>query len=212
MNSDLIFLNQRHRRTAPFGEVRAGGRIHVGTDYGSYGANTIQHCPLDNGVVHKIITVEQNGNTRGLLADIQWKEHDIGLILQHAEKVLVSNSQKLAKGDEVVTTGMTGKDTNGKHVSSGIHAHVELYQISTGKRLDFESFDFEKLIKGDAMKVYESIDELTGDWKLAVEWALNEKIILGNGKTMGLEESAVKAIVFIYRNEMRNGGIYNSEE
>ena len=55
------------------------------------------------------------------------------------------------------------------------------------------------------MRFERSIDELKGDWKLAAEWALEKKIILGNGKTMDLAEAVLKAIVFIYRNE----GIYN---
>jgi hypothetical protein len=57
----------------------------------------------------------------------------------------------------------------------------------------------------DDMKVYENINELTGDWKDAVQWALDKKIIQGNGKTMGLRESEVKALVFQYRDNKRKG-------
>jgi hypothetical protein len=57
----------------------------------------------------------------------------------------------------------------------------------------------------DDMKTYETIGELTGDWKEAVQWALEKKIILGNGKTLGLRESEVKALVFQYRDNKRKG-------
>jgi hypothetical protein len=57
----------------------------------------------------------------------------------------------------------------------------------------------------DDMKTYESINELTGDWKEAVEWAVKVKILSGTGKGLGLRESEVKALVFQYRDNKRKG-------
>jgi len=173
-NSNLIFRGQQHRLTAPFHEVRTEGRLHEGTDYGTYGAAAIQYCPLDDGVVYRVITTEQNGNARGLYVDIRWQEHNIGIIFQHATKVFVKANQVVKEGDPIVSTGMTGKDRKGNRVSTGIHAHIEIYRISTEQRLDFERFDFGGLnmTEEQVRKIVKEL--LTGNDTAVPSWAVKE--------------------------------------
>lgn len=144
-NGKLIFHNQPYRRTAPFGEWRDNGRRrHMGTDYSVLG---YQYCPLNLGRVHRIVNVEDKGNPRGLYVEVRWDKYDLGLIVQHAKRVMVAPGQIVGVDTPLVETGMTGLDVTGRRVSTGIHAHVELFRISTGVRMDFETFDFEEVIE-----------------------------------------------------------------
>lgn len=143
-NSDKIFHEGKHTLTSKFGEIRKNNRIHQGTDYGTFGINIVQFCPRDYAKVVKVVNKELAGNERGLYVEVQWKSIDRGLILQHLEKVYVTLGELLMSNSKVGTTGMTGKNKSGNRVSTGIHAHIELYEISTGKRLDFDKWNMEE--------------------------------------------------------------------
>ena len=63
---------------------------------------------------------------------------------------------------------------------------------------------FEELYAKDPFLTYESISEVP-DWSRdAVQWALNNGILKGDGNGLSLAYNDMKNIVFMYRNEMRN--------
>lgn len=175
-NSKRIFHNQQHKMTAPFNEWRDNhSRQHKGTDFGTYHAAALQYPPLDNAYVFRVITEEAIGNLRGKLVDLHWPEFDLGLILQHGANVLVCKGQFVDKTTPVLATGMTGKYDNGDRVSTGVHCHAELYYISTGERIDFETFDFEE-VEMTETKIRQIVQEeiakaLSGAGKDVDAWA-----------------------------------------
>jgi murein DD-endopeptidase MepM/ murein hydrolase activator NlpD len=190
--------------TAPFNQQRYNPkRLHKGVDYGTY-QKKLKQYPILKGVVKRVIPIELAGNQRGLLVDIIFDQIGKGIIHQHMDSVLVKAGQVVDRNTVLGTTGKTGQYLSGERVSTGIHAHIEVYDLKTGVTEDFEKLVIPEEDEDD-MKVYENINELTGDWKEAVEWALKTKIIQGNGKTMGLRESEVKALVFQYRDNKRKG-------
>lgn len=146
--SERIFKNAYHYRTSYYNEKRTSS-IHKGTDYGVSGKALPQYPPLNFAEVKQVVNKETNGDLRGCRVRLEWSELDLGMIMQH----LVSGSIKVKVGDIIDTdtvvglTGMTGKYTSGKVVSSGVHAHIEVYTISKGTSatLDFETLDFDKL-------------------------------------------------------------------
>lgn len=63
---------------------------------------------------------------------------------------------------------------------------------------------FEELYAKDPFLTYESISEVP-DWSRdAIQWALNNGILKGNGNSLSLTYNDMKNIVFMYRNEKRN--------
>lgn len=147
-NGKRVFHDGIYHMTAPFGEWRDNHtRQHAGTDFGTFGKPLPQFSVLDRGQIFRFITKETNGNLRGLLVDIRYDYADIGIIHQHLRTInpKLRLKQFVDKDDVIGETGMTGKYSSGKRVSSGVHAHIELYQISTGKRMDFEKFNFDLL-------------------------------------------------------------------
>lgn len=214
VNSERIFHGAKHRQTAPFGELRDNGtRKHQGTDYGTYSVNLHQYAPLDCGIVNKVVTTETNGNSRGLYVDIRYKKYDLGLILQHAQKVLVKAGQTVNKNTAICTTGMTGKNAKGVRVSSGIHAHVEAYRISTGARIDFEKIDFKdmevedmteaetrKIVQDEIKKALTGTTEVpawantTGEWKAGSDLG-----IITSTTSPGKYPTIAEVVAFIVR-------------
>lgn len=159
-NSDLVFRGARHQLTAPFNQQRYNPtRKHKGTDYGTY-QQKLKQYPILNGVIKRVVTVELAGNQRGLLVDIEFKQIGKGIIHQHLDSVLVKPGQAVTQDTPLGTTGMTGKDSSGRRVSSGIHAHIEVYDLVT--RI---TEDFEKLIipeEEDEVEMQRIIAEMNG--------------------------------------------------
>lgn len=137
-NSDLIFHGEKHQLTAPFNQQRYNPkRLHKGADYGTF-QRKLKQYPILKGVVKRVVTVELNGNQRGLLVDVVFRQIGKGIIHQHLDSILVKPGQTVDRDTALGITGMTGKDSTGKRVSSGIHAHIEVYDLKTGVTEDFE--------------------------------------------------------------------------
>ena len=71
---------------------------------------------------------------------------------------------------------------------------------------------FLEMLKGErermnTEKIYNSLEELEGDFKRAIEWALDNKILYGTGKGLGLNETTVKCLVFLWRYHKNKEGI-----
>lgn len=148
-----IFHGAHHYRTAPYGQKRTSG-IHKGTDYGTSGIALPQYPPLDGAIVKQVVNVEKNGDARGCRVRLEWPHFNLGMILQHLVEgsVSVKVGQVLTKDDRIGLTGMTGKYSNGTRVSTGVHCHVEVYDIkqspnapSSLATFDFETTDYNAL-------------------------------------------------------------------
>lgn len=48
-------------------------------------------------------------------------------------------------------------------------------------------------------KIYNSVEDFTGDWKPAIQWAIDSGICKGNGSGLALTRAEAKALVFLYR-------------
>ena len=143
-NCDKVLHSSRYAITSPFGVIRSGGRKHLGTDCGTYGIKAPQFCPRNSAIVVNTVNEEKIGNSRGLYVNMQWESINRGLILQHLDSIYVKKGSVVGANTCIGTTGITGLDCNGNRVSTGIHAHIELYVISTGKRLDYNAWNMEE--------------------------------------------------------------------
>lgn len=201
INSNKIFHGSKHVLTAPFGQVRKNNRIHLGTDYGTYGQNSIQFCPRDGGKVVRVVNKESIGNERGLFVDIRWRSIDRGLILQHLQEIKVNIGDTLTTNTPIGTTGMTGKNSSGQRVSTGIHAHIELYEISTGKRLNYDTWDMEEdMTKEETIALVNEIvnkkDSTPTEWaKEDWEWGIKNKLTDGSSPKAYIKRQEVIALL-----------------
>lgn len=148
--SEIIFQGGTHYRTDQFGSTRPGGRRHEGTDYGTNSQRIPVYCPFNNGVVTRTVNTETVGNQRGCLVEIQWANLNLGMIMQHLTEgsVAVATGDTVNQFDLLGRVGMTGLDSNGNPVSTGIHLHVEVYYLNSGVRFNFESLDYDKINGG----------------------------------------------------------------
>lgn len=202
-----IFRNEYHYRTSYYNEKRTSS-IHKGTDYGTSSKNLPQYIPLDKAVVKQIVTKETNGDARGCRVRVEWKNLNLGLIMQHLEEGSIPNfyvGQILQKNTFIGRTGMTGKYANGKRVSTGIHAHFEVYYINQSpyapnnlSTFNFESLDFEDIEN----KYYKEEKELTENEVKELCKKIIKEEILGSGllpewaaKTGEWDEAIKKGIV-----------------
>jgi murein DD-endopeptidase MepM/ murein hydrolase activator NlpD len=196
---------QSTRITSPYGyrihPITKKKTFHYGIDIGQL---RTPYEPI-TAVADGEVIVSHFNKARGYLVIIQ--HVGFAALYQHLNKMGIPVGTKVKAGDKIGNMGNSG-------ASAGVHLHFEVFDgdYALKKNVDpkpclltaaqikiFETED------EDDMKVYENINELTGDWKDAVQWALDKKIIQGNGKTMGLRESEVKALVFQYRDNKRKG-------
>jgi len=180
-NSDKVFHGAKHRQTAPFGEWRDNHtRQHKGTDYGTYQKN-LEQFALGNGVVEKIVLTETNGNLRGIYVDVYYPSIGKNIIAQHLLKATVAKGQEVNSDTVIGYTGDTGKYASGKKVSSGIHAHIEVYDHKTKVREDFELLDLtevDDMNEKDVLEILDGSRNTTSTWATeGVKWAVTNKLI-----------------------------------
>lgn len=204
-NAERLLGKAKYRISSPFGlrvhPITKEIEGHNGTDYSTYGQNVPCYAPADGKVLK--VSMDQYGGK--FVYVVFPKLNRVGLYY-HLDQITVKVNKVVKKGDQIGIVGTTGRST-------GIHLHFSWIKWNDAALKyyyadyeDFEKYKFpDEEEDEEDMKVYENINELTGDWKEAVEWALKKKIILGTGKTMGLRESEVKALVFQYRDNKRKG-------
>ncbi len=135
--SNLIFHNAKHTMSSPYGrrnsiKTSAGntGTFHNGTDYATYGVKLAQY-PIENGEVLSCGTDWKYGGAKYVW--VKYPRLGDKMLHYHLDSICVKKGQKVNKNTILGYTGKTGKAT-------GIHLHLEVVNISTGKRYDPEEY------------------------------------------------------------------------
>ena len=137
--TNLIFNGAKHYLTSPFGyrksfSTKAGStsNYHSGADYGTNGQKIPQYA-VENGVVLSAGTDGYGGK----YAWIKYPRLNVKMLHYHLDNVAVKTGQKVSKGTLIGNTGMTGRAT-------GVHLHLSIVDLSNGKYLDPEAFNYEE--------------------------------------------------------------------
>lgn len=137
--TNLIFNGAKHYLTSPFGyrksfDTKAGStsNYHSGADYGTNGQKIPQYA-VENGVVLSAGKDKYNGK----YAWIKYPRLNVKMLHYHLDNIAVKAGQEVAKGTLIGNTGMTGRAT-------GVHLHLSIVDLSNGKYLDPEAFNYEE--------------------------------------------------------------------
>ena len=103
---------------------------HVGIDLATYGMNVPIYAVYP-GVVTRITTTGERGNRVVISHDTDGDgEYDIRTGYQHLASILVNVGSTVNAGDEIGICGNSGLKTDGNLVSTGIHLHFEVTDLS----------------------------------------------------------------------------------
>jgi len=196
------------RITSPYGnreiDIPGATTWHAGVDLGT---DRLKPHTVKNGgpvvsVMQGTVLESKWNSARGWLVVVYHGTKDgknIRTLYQHLMEQGAKVGTKVSAGKVIGTMGNTG-------VGAQLHLHFELRENDKPVDPTWHLMNIKKIVEDeeDMMKVYETVSELKGDWKIAVEWAIKVGIIAGNGKTLGLRESEVKSLVFMYRDHKRN--------
>ncbi|MDD6145720.1 MAG: M23 family metallopeptidase [Oscillospiraceae bacterium] len=133
--SNLIFHNQKHYVTSPFGRrstisTAAGNTssYHYGTDYGTNGKKLAQYA-LEDG---EIISCGR-ASDGALFVWVKYPRLGVKMLHYHLNSYKVKTGQKVNKNTVLGYTGKTGKAT-------GIHLHLGMKKLSGGGWIDPETW------------------------------------------------------------------------
>lgn len=135
--TNLIFKNATHYMTSGFGarkrmNTRGGytSSYHSGTDYGTNGIKLPQYA-IENGSVLSCGTDKLGGK----YVWVKYPRINVKMLHYHLSSINCHNGQTVSKGTLLGYTGMSGKAT-------GIHLHLSIVDLSTGKYLNPETFNY----------------------------------------------------------------------
>ena len=133
--TNIIFNNEKHYVTSKFGWRRvintskgATNKFHNGTDYGTSGKKIPQYA-VENGTVISAGTDKYGGR----YAWIKYPRLNVKMLHYHLNSVSCKVGQSVQKGTLIGYTGMSGRAT-------GIHLHLTIKDLSTGRYIDPELF------------------------------------------------------------------------
>lgn len=132
--SELIFQNAKHYITSNFGwrtYTYNGEQVtdfHNGTDYGT-DLKKIPQYAIEDG---EVISAGQD-SSGGRFAWIKYPRLNVKMLHYHLDSVAVKAGQAVSRGTLVGYTGTTGKST-------GVHLHLGIMDLATGKYLDPENY------------------------------------------------------------------------
>lgn len=135
--SNLIFHNAKHTMSSPYGrrksiKTSAGNTapFHNGTDYATYGVKLPQYA-IEDGEILSCGTDWVYGGAKYVWA--KYPRLGVKMLHYHLDSISVKAGQKVTKNTILGYTGKTGKAT-------GIHLHLEIVDMITGKRYDPEEY------------------------------------------------------------------------
>lgn len=133
--SNLIFHNENHYVTSPFGRrstisTAAGNTssFHYGTDYGTNGKKIPQYAIEDGEVISC-----GRASDGALFVWVKYPRLGVKMLHYHLDRHKVKPRQKVNKNTVLGYTGKTGKAT-------GIHLHLGIKKLSGGGWIDPEAW------------------------------------------------------------------------
>lgn len=133
--SNLIFKNAKHTITSKYGkrqviQTSAGktSSFHYGTDYGTYGKKLAQYA-IESGTIYSCGTDTDGAK----YVTIKYPRINKRFLHWHLDSIKVKKGQSVTKGTLLGYTGKTGKAT-------GIHLHLGIIDLKTGKYVDPEVY------------------------------------------------------------------------
>lgn len=133
--SNLIFKNAKHTITSKYGkrnviQTSAGktSSFHYGTDYGTYGKKLAQYA-IESGTIYSCGTDTDGAK----YVTIKYPRINKRFLHWHLDSIKVKKGQSVTKGTLLGYTGKTGKAT-------GIHLHLGIIDLKTGKYVDPEAY------------------------------------------------------------------------
>lgn len=135
--TNLIFKNATHYVTSGYGNRKIintkGGytsSFHSGTDYGTNGLKLPQYA-IENGTVISCGTDKSGGK----YVWVKYPRINVKMLHYHLSSVNCKINQIVSKGTLLGYTGMSGRAT-------GIHLHLSIVDLSTGKYLNPEVYSY----------------------------------------------------------------------
>ena len=126
--SDIIFAGANHKVTSPYG--MRNGKMHYGTDYGTYLQNLPQYA-IEDGEVH---SKGYEANAAGYYIWVKYPRINKRFLHCHLQKAVTLNKgDKVQRGTLLGYTGSTGNST-------GIHLHLGVRDLTTNAYEDPEKF------------------------------------------------------------------------
>lgn len=142
--TNLIFKNSAHYVTSGFGNRKVmntkGGytsSFHNGTDYGTNGVKLPQYA-IENGIVLSCGTDKLGGK----FVWVKYPRVNVKMLHYHLSNINCQTNQVVSKGTLLGYTGMSGKAT-------GIHLHLSIVDLATGKYLNPETFSYSEYVKAN---------------------------------------------------------------
>ena len=126
--SDIIFGGAAHRVTSPYG--MRNGKMHYGTDYGTYLQNLPQYA-IEEGEVY---SKGYEPNAAGYYVWVKYPRIGKRFLHCHLQKpVALNKGDRVQRGTLLGYTGSTGNST-------GIHLHLGVRDLATNRYEDPEKF------------------------------------------------------------------------
>lgn len=142
--TNLIFKSAAHYVTSGFGNRKImntkGGytsSFHNGTDYGTNSVKLPQYA-IENGTVLSCGTDKLGGK----FVWVKYPRINVKMLHYHLSSVNCKTGQVVSKGTLLGYTGMSGKAT-------GIHLHLSIVDLTTGKYLDPETFSYSECVNSN---------------------------------------------------------------
>ncbi len=133
--SNLIFKNEKHYITSKYGSrsvintsAGATASFHSGTDYGTNSVKLAQYA-IEDGTIISCGTASDGAK----YVWVKYPRINKKFLHYHLDKISVKNGQNVVRGTLLGYTGKTGKAT-------GIHLHLGVKDLTTGKYEDPEAF------------------------------------------------------------------------
>lgn len=147
--TNLIFKNEKHYITSSYGYRKiintksgATSSFHNGTDYGTMSKKLAQYS-IESGEILSCGTDKSSGK----FVWIKYPRINVKMLHYHLSSVNCKKGNKVSKGALLGYTGKSGKAT-------GIHLHLSIVDLTTGKYVDPE-----KYVYNDEVIITNNVDD-----------------------------------------------------
>lgn len=145
--AERTFKRKDYKKTSPYGvrkhPITGVLKMHNGVDYGTQGQKWEQYA-LEDGIVESCGFDSAGANA--IFAWVRYPRLGIKVLHYHLDALKVVRNQRVNENTVIGTTGTTGNST-------GVHLHMGVKYLSSGKYFDPESFDYVPKIEGSKDKI-----------------------------------------------------------